>query len=125
VTLRTHVSSPAGDRAEVFVSSDASRIPLFRIGSEGDGSDYHVTLTAAGGSASADAELALSPGSHDVAVSVEMDDGERWELVYRVLVEDNGVVTVVLPGLGHHRVDFGNGPVLLKEDVSSVLTKSG
>jgi 4-amino-4-deoxy-L-arabinose transferase-like glycosyltransferase len=121
VLLRAHVTPSVPDHLQTFVESDGIRVPLGSSSSSDGPTEVDVRLVSSGNIASEPGLVRLSPGLHDVKVGVERANGEQWARVYRAVVSDDGTVTVVRPGTGEHRVDFGNGPVMLREDVSSVI----
>jgi len=67
-------------------------------------------------------QVRVPKGSSQLRVALQSVGGDRWEQRIDVWCDaGTGTVSAVLPGTGWHRVDFGNGPVWLAEDVTSVV----
>jgi len=91
----------------------------------GGSGEIPLRLTGCGSAASADgasSQVEVPEGSSELRVALQVVGGDRWEQRIDVWCDaGTGTVSAVLPGTGWHRVDFGNGPVWLAEDVTSVV----
>jgi 4-amino-4-deoxy-L-arabinose transferase-like glycosyltransferase len=124
VPLRVRLSPPSsGPQFRAYATSEDDSVEQRLDQASGTSSTFPVTLVATStGAGPTGNVLRLAPGPQGVVVGLRRTDtGERWQRRYDVVVDSDGTVTVVRPGVGEHVVDFGRGPVTIHEDVSPTV----
>jgi hypothetical protein len=121
VLVRPPADTPQG-AVEVIEGGGVVEVPAPPPGGSGE---VAVTLGGCGAVAPADGQSVqteVPEGSSQLVVALQAETGDRWEQRIDVWCDaDAGAISAVLPGTGWHRVDFGNGPVWLAEDVTQVV----
>jgi hypothetical protein len=124
VTLRVALTPDGDDTGmQAFATSENDQVVRAVPLTPGSTTDVDVVLASSrsdGGSGPD--RLGLSAGPHQVVVGFRRpDDRERWQRRYDVIVEPDGTVSVIRPGIGEHVVQLGGDPIAVREDVSAVV----
>jgi hypothetical protein len=126
VTLRVGITPEADHPGmQAYASTGAQEIVQPVEAGPGSTTDVELELGLEGsGAGSARHRLDLAPGPHEVVVGLRRPDtGEHWQRRYDVFADPDGTVTVVLPGVGEHILDFGQGPRPFAQDVGPVIAE--
>jgi hypothetical protein len=124
VTLRVAITPGVDDSGmQAFAASENDQVVPAVPLTPGSTTEVDVVLASGDpGDGSDPDRLELSAGPHQVVVGLRRPDGrEHWQRRYDVLVEPDGTVNVIRPGIGEHVVNLGGDPIPLKEDVRTVV----